>query len=196
MNTSPTLGILIAFLLDREISELRGFMKNAKQIMKIMGFALLVTACGNQVQTPDPRFMPSSPFAGNSTNNSTLPGYMQCSETINIRNTSGDQSKEYRACATPGSMGSIKVYPAVQATESICVFPAQNGNPLVYNSQYVAQCGTLSGAGSTLNFQGLNFNSIYVVPQSRAGVFSQCLYYGNPYACTSQSGFSYAFGNI
>jgi hypothetical protein len=175
---------------------LRGNMKNSKQIIGIIGFAILATACGNQVQTPDPRFLPTGQFGGPSTTNSTMPGYMQCSETINIRNSSGDQSKEYRACSNSGSMGSIKIFPVIQATESVCIFPSQNGNPLVYNSQYVAQCGTLSGSGSTLNFQGVNFDSIYVVPQSRASVFSQCLYYGNPSACSNQAGFSYAFGRI
>jgi hypothetical protein len=170
-------------------------MKKLNQIVSVMVFAVMATACGNMAQNPDPRFVSSGPYNGTSSP-SSFSNSMQCSETINIKNSSGDLSKEYRACATSGSMGSIKVYPVSQASESVCVFPAVNGTPIFYNSRYVAQCGTLSQTGSTLNFQGVNFDSIYVVAQVNATTFSQCLYYGNPSACANQAGFSYASGRL
>jgi hypothetical protein len=171
-------------------------MKMNGKIFGIIGISILMSACGNQVQTPDPRFMPGNITNETSSNNSNLPGYMQCSQTINIRNSGGDLSKEYRACGVQGSMGSIRIYPVIQNSEPVCVFPSQGGTPIVYGNQYIAQCGSLTSAGTVLNFQGFNLNSIYVVPQSRASQFSQCLYYQNPSACANQSGFTYAFGQI
>ncbi|MBU6153573.1 MAG: hypothetical protein KGP28_04655 [Bdellovibrionales bacterium] len=174
-------------------------MKNSSWSLGMVGFAILVSACGNQALAPDPRFLPPNPNAitsENSNNTTPLPGYMQCSESINIRNVGGDLSREYRACAVSGNVGSLRVFPAVLNSENVCIFPAQNGNPFVYGNQFVAQCGALSSSGSVLNFQGFNLNSIYVVPQARAAQFGTCLSSGNPHACSSQAGFTYAFGQI
>jgi|GEM_PF-6166170 len=170
-------------------------MKKNGLFLILVGFAMAVSACGNQVQSPDPRFLPSGQ-ATNGSGVSSLPEYMQCSESINIKNSSGNLGHEYRACRISQTPGSIKIIPVSQAVEQICVFPAQSGVPLISNYNYMALCGPLSATGSTLNFQGANFDSIYVVTQSAATVFSQCLYYGNPSACSSQAGISYAFGRI
>jgi hypothetical protein len=170
-------------------------MKKSFKILGFLGVATILAACGNQVQPVDPRFLPSQ-GNGTSTTNSSLPGYMQCSEQPNILNSGGDRSKEYRACAVSGNQGSVTIYPAMQSASNICVFPARNSVPLVYNNQWVAQCGPLSASGTVMSFQGVVYDSIYIVPSNQGSIFSSCLGTGNPYACSSQYGFTYSFGRI
>jgi len=150
---------------------------------------VLTAACGNQGRNPN-LIMPPE---GSGYLKAELTPALQCSDDINVVDLRGDSSREYRAC-NPDSAGTLKIFPALGHSGTVCVFPASRGIPLFQGAIPVAKCGTVSSTGNSISFSGLNFDSVYVVKYEKYGAMVTCLNSNYPAACASSANFSSSYG--
>jgi|GEM_PF-3654397 len=185
-------------------------MKTIKTILSVTVLAVLATACGNGNKTPDMNFAPQG-FAGTNpggngggtgSNTGGNGASYQCNGAVNIRNVFQDASHEYIACR---SAQGLALKPSNNNfNDAVCVFYAQNGNPLFNSNQgtFVYQCLNLPGSGQTLNAQGFNYNSIYVARSEDSAALYNCFQVAaNNRAisirdCAAYYQFSFAIGGL
>jgi hypothetical protein len=168
-------------------------MKVMRGIFSFCILLFLTAACGNQQRQPDV-VMPAS---GSGYSKYNLSPAIQCSDDPNIEVLPGNSGQEYRAC-NPDRAGTLKLYPALGQSETLCVFPATGGLPLLNgtgkSAKPIAKCGTLSASGNSISFTGLSFDAIYVVKYERYLEMAACLGTAHPAACAASKGFFYAYG--
>ncbi len=190
-------------------------MKTMKTILNLAAVAIFAAACGNTNKTPDINYAATGFGGGNqgggNSGGSGLPAVnggsgslSQCTGAVNIQNTNPNSAAySYSACRTAQGL-SLKPA-ATNFNDAVCVFYAQNGNPLFNSNQgsFVYQCVTLTSAGQTLNAQGFNYNSIYVARSNNESArLASCFQMSasNPAIsimdCAAYYGISFAIGGL
>ncbi len=164
-------------------------MKFMRGIFSLSVLMVVTAACGNQQRHSD-LVMPAE---GTGYTRYELTPALQCSGDVNIEDLKGDSAREYRAC-NPNNAGTLKLYPALGQSETVCVFPASGQLPVLNAGIPVAKCGALSPNGNSISFTGLNFNAVYVVKYEKFNAMANCLKSNHPAACAQQGTFSYAYG--
>ena len=138
-------------------------MKSMKSVFVLIAAGIVGSACGNARSTPDLNFATrgtpgTQPQSASDTGSPTT-----CTQT-NIQGN--DQGFQFRACRTQAP-SSIRIIPAGGTAQSVCVFAAQNGTPLVNRNtnSYVYSCVNVAGTGSVVEFpSGVQLNSLFISP--------------------------------
>ncbi|NDG84149.1 MAG: hypothetical protein EBX52_03815 [Proteobacteria bacterium] len=172
-------------------------MKTIKTILSLAVLTMMASACGNGTKTPDLNYAQNGYWGNNpnggGSNGTNTQGSGQCTGAVNIQNIARDGNHEYSACKT-GQGLTIKPS-TTNFNEPVCIFFAQNGNPLAY------QCINLSSAGQSVTTQA-SFNSIYVARTSDSSALYSCFQISanNPSIsvldCAASYGISFAFGGL
>jgi hypothetical protein len=171
-------------------------MKAMKSIFILVATVVLGSACGNGRSTPDLSYAAlgtgGQPPGNLNTNTQT-----SCTQTNIQGNAPGFQ---FRGCRGQ-TYSSIRIIPAGNTPQNVCVFAATNGVPLMnaQNGNPVYVCDAIPAAGKELNFTGVNLNSVVIAP---AGQASNNLYWcmaNYPQylqQCAQSIGVNFAAGSI
>ena len=181
-------------------------MKNLKGIFTVVALSALGSACGNL--TP-PNQTSSSVNQASASTTAASNAADQCSSVANITASASEDTlqTEYRACPA-NTAATVNIYAADATAKGICVFPAlSNGSgaaPLLNGSPYapiatrfISSCTNVAaGGGIQITFSGVNYDSLYIVPQESAAMMANCLQYMDVNGCASAFGFTFSVGKF
>ena len=177
------------------------------QIKSILALGLLMalsTACGKTTAPASTGTVVSGLTSG--TSGTSLAQQCSASPNVNSLSNANSTASQYRTCNNPNSAGSIELFKEDAATTNVCIFPAKvtNGsislfisNPgAVDSSRYVVQCTTTRNPGIIVNFNGLDFNAIYVVNYADVNNMTTCIGSGTIGSCAAYFGFNVSYGQF
>jgi hypothetical protein len=164
------------------------YMKNSIQktlnqgIKKATGLAIMVatlSACGNVPGTGTAQ----QGNTGNQTGSTvTTNGCGNGAPNINALSLATQSlANSYIACK---SGSAINIYSADQSQKRVAIFPAlmgSNGVPQLWknsSNQIVGSITTVSASGASVSYNGINFDSLYVIPEAQAQLFMGCVQNG------------------
>ncbi|MGK5089698.1 hypothetical protein WDW86_19270 [Bdellovibrionota bacterium FG-2] len=176
-------------------------------------FITLATGCGMQPHiigiTPADKAAQSPATAHSAPTQSSVdmssaanqnPDY-SCPDKVNVTPSyDGDieRTHDYSVCRHRTDESKIMVDLTPFIARKICVFPIE-----VVDAEHILtkantqtgglfyQCSDLAPAGAFVGFQGLQYNSVFIVDYADRKMMEQCLMAGNEYLCPS-----YSFGQF
>jgi hypothetical protein len=176
-------------------------MKNLNSVIGLLVLSIISTACGTIADSKGLNQGNGTAYGSVATgSNPYYTASSACSTSTNVtgQGFNNTLSNQYRVCNS-GTTGSIKVFPEDGSSKQVCIVPMKMTGTQTAAFAAYTYCTTVQATGTTINFNGLNANAVYVVDYTAYSRFSYCMQQSNAgmmsvSTCASQYNISANYG--